>query len=212
MKLAIRTSSGPYGVGLFSEDGKLIADMQDDREDIRSMNIGDLFIKLIGRAGYGILDITEVLVDLGPGGLSSTRVGVSFANAFSFGQRTKLLGVSALDLQMHDARRHSDLPILSMRPAPGGNVFWSMYVETTKTAKGCSLSQEAIDQQARCHDRIAVVGPLKRLSLNDSDQKNVVTIGVDPTSLESFSLASKQFPKSNSAISLLEPIISAEGL
>lgn len=212
MKLAIRTSSGPYGVGLFSDEGNLIATRQSEGEAFRSASLGDLFGLLLEEIGPADPDIAEILVDLGPGGLSSTRVGVSFANALAFGKGSKIMGVSALELQMYDARRSCSLPVLSMRPAPARKAFWALYLDYAMVARGCCHPQEAVDAQAREQGQFAVVGPLHRLALNEEQVDSVLTIAVDPPSMESFGLASMLHPKSTSSLAFLEPITSIDGL
>jgi len=212
MKLAIRTSSGAYGVGLLDSEGSLVGAQYGDDRAFRSANVGDLLSELLEETGHAQTDIGEILVDLGPGGLSATRVGVSFANAFAFGGAAKLFGVSALQLQMDDARRVTELPLLSIRPAPGGLSFWAVYEGTSRVVEGCEPPSEAIARLVRRFDRLAVAGPIERLGLGKEGPGGAEFIEVDPPSLESFFKAERRLPRLESAIALLEPIVSLEGL
>ncbi len=212
MKLAIRTSSGPYGVALFSGDAQLVASRQAEGVAKRSRNLGALYSDMLNDTGPITQQLTEIRVDLGPGGLSSTRVGVSFANALAFGTSAKLTGVSALELQYHEARRSTDLPILSMRPAPGRRVFWSLFDKGVPLALGCDKSQDVVRKLADDGHAFALAGPLPRLGFDDPSSLDRPAIEIDPPCFESFLDAKPHAAISHAGLYLLEPITDVEGL
>ena len=218
MKLVIRTSSGPFGVGLFSCTGRLIAAGDSGDWPVRSRSVADVFRQALDKSARDTADISEIVVDLGPGGLSSTRAGVSFANAFSFASGTRLSGVCALEMQFHDAARACKLPILSLRPAPGGNVFWAFRDGETTDGMGCGQASEIIDRFAGAYDRVAVAGPLQRLGLNGPNgpngrhHPNLSFVEIEPPSLRSLLVSGTVSPGSRCGICVLEPIGSVEHL
>lgn len=214
MRLAIRTSSGAYGAALLAVDGAVIA----SREGQGSATApGDLVAALLQAAGCAPGDLTGVLVDLGPGGLSSTRVGVSFANAFAHGAGLALAGVSALDLQAQQARVDAGIdagakPLVSLRPAPGGQVFWALYPATTATEAGCApLPALLSDLRARL-GRFALTGPLARLKGFDPAIPGVTALPIDPPPLAAFAHVSPRPAPRADGIALLAPLTEARAL
>jgi len=212
MKLAIRTSSGPYGVGLFTDCGSLLSCKEAEATPTRPGNVGDLLQDMLAANDLRLSDVSELFVDLGPGGLSSTRAGVSFANALSFGLGAKLCGVSALDVQFLDVKSPLARPTLSMRPALGQKVFWAFYDQNVLAGKGCGLFDELVADLLGRFNHLLVIGPLQRLRIKVEGSTNIEFFNVDPPSLESLFAASKQFPLASPGTFILEPIASIEGL
>ncbi len=211
MKLAVRTSSGAYGVGLIDAAGALVAVQEGDGS---SASPGDLTATLLRRAGLGPGDVSGVLVDLGPGGLSATRVGVSFANAFAHGTGARLAGVSALDLQCHQARADlpADLPLLSLRPAPGGQVFWGLCRGTGLAEAGCDRLADLLPALQARLGRLAVTGPLARLRGFDAALPCITPLPVDPPALAGFAHVPQRPAICRAGVALLEPLTDARAL
>ncbi|SNR70140.1 tRNA (adenosine(37)-N6)-threonylcarbamoyltransferase complex dimerization subunit type 1 TsaB [Puniceibacterium sediminis] len=212
MRLIIQTSSAAFGLGLLSEDGALLHEINASDRNTQSRNLGDLFERLMAAAGCELADIGEICVDLGPGGLSSTRAGVSFANALAFGSATGLSGVSALELLMLEARKTCDLPICSMRPAQGGLVFWAFFRQGQLEQSGCDQPQDALGPLIAGHGEIAVVGPLARLRLDPQLVDGLQLLDIDPPALDNFARATRRAPSRVGGVAVLEPITSAEGI
>ncbi len=210
MKLAIRSSSGRFAIGLLAADGTLLSAKyaNDDRQ--RAQNIADLYQELAADVAFTKADISEIIVDLGPGGLSATRAGVSFANALAFGLSTKLAGVSALELQMLDLRRNSDAPILSLRPAAGGDAFWAFYLGHDLKAQGRGLALAAIESALKKVPSFTLAGPLARICKGITAPEGVTFENIDPPSLAVFAQATKHAPRAGISPPCLEPTISIE--
>lgn len=212
MRLAVRTSSGSYGVALIAPDGSVAA-VEEGAGAASSP--GDLAEALLRAAGLGPSDIAGVLVDLGPGGLSSTRVGVSFANAFAYATGARLSGVSALDLQIHDARRQTDLPLVSLRPAPGGQVYWLLDIRpgTTQLAQaGCERLPVLLSTLGGRLGRIAVTGPLARLKAFDPTLPDILAVPIDAPAFDGFAHVTLRAATRGAGIARLEPLVTAAAL
>ncbi|MGY6534753.1 MAG: hypothetical protein ACXIVG_05345 [Pararhodobacter sp.] len=211
MKLAVRTSSGAYGAALIGADGTLSAEIEGEGS---RRSPGELVADLLRMAGFDPGAVDTVLVDLGPGGLSSTRVGVSFASAFAFGTGARLFGVSALDMQVHQARRQTDLPLLSLRPAPGGQVFWLLDQGDPQARRGgCgALADVLAGMGAELPGRFALTGPLARLKGIDAAPGGAQPIPVDPPDMASLALTRPRAAVLHAGIALLEPITDTRAL
>ncbi|MGY9048783.1 hypothetical protein P775_19205 [Puniceibacterium antarcticum] len=212
MRLIIQTSSATFGLGLLSDTGALLHEIHAKDCTTQSKNLGDLFHALMDGAGCTLADIVEICVDLGPGGLSSTRAGVSFANALAFAGSVGLSGVSALELLMLEARKTSALPICSMRPAQGGLAFWAFYIEGRLEGVGCDQPDAVLGQLIESRGEIAVAGPLARLRLDPQALNGLHRMEIDPPGLDIFSQATRRPPADVGGVAVLEPITSAEGL
>lgn len=202
MKLLIRTSSGPYGAALFEGD-RCIAQRETALDALRSRNIGELVAQLLAETGTDLRDINEIGVDLGPGGLSSARSGVSYANALAFGSGAALWGVSALDLQRACAGPGR---VLSMRPAAGRKCLWALYHDDRFITAGCDDPTTAVDKGA-ARGASRAIGPMQRFALPDSP---IELVDLDPPSFDAFARVPHRVPIG--APPILTPITSAEAL
>ena len=210
MKLAVRTSSGPYAIGLFDQDHNLLAERQAGGGGPRQSVPGVLLQECLREIDQAIDVVDEVIVDVGPGGLSSTRVGVSFANAISYGMRLKLFGGSALRMQMYDVRVNCRTPVLSMRPAPGGQSIWAFFEGLDLTASGCSSPDDVIAQHQKSFGTITVVGPMRRLKCH-FEYTGAIFLNIESPSLESMLKSPRISPQRDGNACFLEPINSADG-
>jgi tRNA threonylcarbamoyladenosine biosynthesis protein TsaB len=212
MILAIRTSSGRHGVGLLDDRAQVIASREAQGTSLRGDSVADLFAAVLKETGAERGQISSVLVDLGPGGLSSTRAGISFANAFAFGRAIELKGVCSLELQLVEARLQTQLPVLSMRPAPGRQALWALYQQGQPVAVGCDAPVEAIARQRAQFDSFAVAGPLGRFALDDISLEGIALIDIDPPRIESFAQVAHRAARMQDGLALLEPINAPAGL
>ncbi len=77
-----------------------------------------------GLAGTGLRknDIGAIAVDLGPGGLTATRGGVTFANALAWGLGIPLVPLDYFDLVTAETRASST--VICIRPTTAGQGFF----------------------------------------------------------------------------------------
>ncbi len=212
MKLIIQTSSAAFGMGLLSSTGVLLHEIHGRDRLPLARNLGDLFRALTADARVGPADIDGVCVDLGPGGLSSTRAGVSFANAFAYATPARLAGVSALDLLMLAARSKTERPVIALRPAQGGQAFWAFYVTGDLRDWGCEPPGPVIARTQQAHGDIALAGPLARLRLEAGDMSAVQLLDIDPPPLAHFATARWRRPAEVAGVAILEPITAPDAL
>ena len=84
-----------------------------------------LLEEVLKEAGWAKADIERIACDLGPGGFTSVRNGVAFANALSDGLGVPLGGYHGSALTLARAGRHGELaePYVALRQAQG-DVLW----------------------------------------------------------------------------------------
>ncbi len=72
-------------------------------------------------------DLTGIAVDIGPGALSSVRVGVAFANALAYGLGVETRGYASLDVIGHASSGGTDSSTVSVVRGPEGAVYAGMW-------------------------------------------------------------------------------------
>ena len=126
--LAVEASSRTYAVA--AGDGELPrAQRASRRDDPAFAGLGDLVAQTLTAAGASFRDIDTIAVDIGPGGLSSIRSAVAYANGLAFSLGVKIFAVSSLELMAIEARQAHRGPILSLKRGSGGNVFAGLFID-----------------------------------------------------------------------------------
>jgi tRNA threonylcarbamoyl adenosine modification protein YeaZ len=124
--LAIETSSPTYGAAV-SVDGEVRAYRMAHRTEFE--NVGELTRSVLEEAGIAVGDLELFAVNIGPGYLTSVRAGVAYVNALSFGGGG--LPIRVVDslrlLALQASQLDSSAPVLSLRNAPGGEVFGGLF-------------------------------------------------------------------------------------
>ncbi len=212
MKLIVQTSSAGFGLGLMDDGGTLLKQVRGEGRAALSRDLGALFRSLLADAGVArsLAALEAILVDIGPGGLSSTRAGVSFANALAFGATIPLFGVSALDLLMAHARETWSGPLLCMRPAQGGLVYWVLFDGDLPSASGCDRPEVALALVSP--SQTALIGPLARLRLDPQAVESVRLMDVDPPDMRYFARVPLRAPTMFESVAILEPVTSGAEL
>lgn len=211
MKLVVQTSSGIYTVGLIDNKGVVLAHARNERRP-EARDLGALVSDVLGVSGCDHAAIEEINVDVGPGGLASTRSGVSFANALAYAGKTRLYGASALELIMLEVRKSCAQPLLCMRPAPGGLAYWAFYVGCQLETLGCDLPVDAIKSSPHGKDRLALAGALDRIDIDPSILDGIDTLDVNLAGPDCFARATLMAAPLRGAIQVLEPVTSIDGL
>ncbi len=114
--LAIETSSDEYQVVL-GRDRRPIFDSARDGDFPPSGDIAGLVSSGLGLVGERVSEIMGVVLNIGPGGLTYVRAGVSFVNALAFSLGIPIYPFNYFEIIANQAREHTALPILCAVPA-----------------------------------------------------------------------------------------------
>lgn len=109
--VAIETSSDPFQTVLGNESGVLF-DSRCSAELFTSRDLALAFSTGLKYIGASANDVTAIALDIGPGGLSYVRSGVSFANGLAFSLRLPIYAFSSFEIIGTEARRRTSLPVL----------------------------------------------------------------------------------------------------
>ncbi len=121
LTLGITTSSGQFAVVISRADEIIYID--------KSVNLAqkrELFVILkeaLDKLDKNVQDISEIIVDIGPGGTSSVRTGVSFANALAYGLVRSVSPVSSFELIGLEIWQKYNLPSIITAKSIKNNAF-----------------------------------------------------------------------------------------
>lgn len=98
MIASFSASSPQASVALFDDDGALVGRSDQPAERRASGALIHMLQSLLGPRGVGVGSLTFVVVDIGPGSFSGTRVGVTIAKTVGFALEVQVAGVASFDL------------------------------------------------------------------------------------------------------------------
>jgi tRNA threonylcarbamoyl adenosine modification protein YeaZ len=125
--LAIEASSRTYAVAV--GDGELPGAQRASRRDAPAFaGVGDLVAQTLAAHDAAFSDIEAIAVDTGPGGLSSIRAAVAYANGLAFSLGVQVFPVTSLELMAIAARRVHQGPLLCLKRGVGGNTYAGLFV------------------------------------------------------------------------------------
>ena len=87
------------------------------------MTLPQAIARVLEAEGQTKRQLTGIAANIGPGGLSATRAGVAFANAFAFGLGVPVAGVAHLDLLGREAARRGIGTVLCVKRAANDTAF-----------------------------------------------------------------------------------------
>lgn len=161
--LALDTSSLVYAVAVGSTQ-RPAAQRSGRQKDPGFAGLGDLAAQALSAAGAAFSDLTAIGVDVGPGGLSSIRAAVAYANGLAFSLGVKVFPAGSLELMAIAARRAGQdaAAVLSLKRGQAGNVYAGLYVNGENTALRHGQPGEVIPAVAAGLDRVCLAGMLSR--------------------------------------------------
>jgi len=124
--LGISTSLSQFTVAI-NRDEKLIYHQQADRAMRGHTGIYEIVVEALQAANMSASDITGIVVDTGPGGTSSVRTGVSFANGLSYSLDVPIVGVSSAELMGIEAYQKYKTPVVALFKSIKGNYYCGFY-------------------------------------------------------------------------------------
>ena len=116
-------TAAPAPVFVMGDDDKvLFADAPSGRIE-GPIYLRDKVLEALGANGRDRSEIDYLAVDLGPGGLTATRSGVTFANALAYGLGKPLISLGYFDLVGAESRQAFGNPVLCVRETTDGDAF-----------------------------------------------------------------------------------------
>ena len=160
--LAVETSSDEYQIVL-GRNGQKIFDSAQDSCDVRPRDLAGLVSFGLKSAEARVGDITAVAINIGPGGLSYVRAGVSFVNALAFSLGILIYPFNYFEIVAQQAGELTALPVLCIVPAANENAYIGLIDnQVVKVMRFGPLSSTVSNILPRC-DKLAIAGRNRHL-------------------------------------------------
>lgn len=117
---------------------------------------------LLSEAKLDLASVNYLAVNIGPGGLSATRSGVSFANALRFGLDIPLIAVRRFEIIGSYAFQASQKPVLCVQRGPEGQGFVAVFDERGLHSNTFGPLDEILDRLPDLTSNRVLVGQLPK--------------------------------------------------
>jgi len=158
--LAIETSSDIYRVVL-GREGEAIFDSETCSGSRPSRDLAALVALGLASARAHVSDVRAIILNIGPGGLSYVRSGVSFANALAFSIGIAIFPFTSFQIVAEQSQKLTSLPVIYAIPAASDEAYVALlrgrYVKMMRFGSLAPLIQEV----SAGLTEIAVVGRIR---------------------------------------------------
>jgi len=164
LTLGISTSSGQFALVL-GDNGKLLFH-SDDLQIQDNKEIALLMTKCLEQTGILVKDISNIIVDIGPGGTSRVRTGIAFANSLAYSLGISVCPVPSMELAGLDAYEKYSLPVISTVKSISGNAYIGFYNDNKLISIDYGTVNNVVPQLVNNIDEFVVVGFHKEIIKN----------------------------------------------
>jgi tRNA A37 threonylcarbamoyladenosine modification protein TsaB len=155
--LAIDASSMTYAVAA-GTGAEPSAQSTGRRKDPEFAGIGGLAAQTLTAVNATFQDISLIAVDAGPGGLSSIRAAVAYANGLAFSLGAKIFAIGSLELMAIAARADHQGPLLILKPGQGGDVYAGLFIDAENPQLRCGPPGTVVPELAAGLTAVHVAG------------------------------------------------------
>ena len=172
LTVGISTSSGQFAL-IIGENNKVLFDSTEhsdnDRELDDSLSAGLEYCK------RDVKEISNIIVDIGPGGTSRVRTGIAFANALAYSLNIAVSPVSSMELAGFDAWKKYNLPVINSVRSIKGNAYIGLYNEKLISIQ-YGFINEIVPEMVKDIDKFVVVGFHRDAITNSPSLKNKIIV------------------------------------
>lgn len=122
MKLFLQTSSGQPSLVLW--ENRVV--FEANYGQMQRLDYGTELGKALESAGRSLTDISEIIVDIGPGRLGSTRTAVAFANGLGYARALPIIPLNSFIMLGVYAEAIHSKPCLILRSAARKQYHWGL--------------------------------------------------------------------------------------
>jgi tRNA threonylcarbamoyl adenosine modification protein YeaZ len=157
LTLALDTSSRIHAVAAGDGDHPRALREANPR-DPGFTGLGELAAQALAATGATFSDIEMIAVDAGPGGLSSIRAAVAYANGLAFSLGVKVFPITSLELMaIAVCKTHSE-PVLSLKRGHNGIYYAGLYVDGQDPEMRCGAPGSILPTLAAGLEKVCVAG------------------------------------------------------
>lgn len=121
--LAISTSAGQFAL-LLGKNKKILFNSNEITE---TQELDFLLSEGLKKCNCQLNEISEILIDVGPGGTSRVRTGIAFANSLSYSLDIPIIPVSSMELAGIDCFRTFNMPVVFTVKSIKNNAYISVF-------------------------------------------------------------------------------------
>lgn len=126
LSFLLQTSNGVPVMGLATND-TVVFDSACDAALLGSRNYRSVLETGLRSIGADLSDLSDIFVDIGPGGLGITRTGVAFANGLGFALSLPTIGLPAFELLGAEMADQGNDPVVILRKAASPFVHFGIF-------------------------------------------------------------------------------------
>ncbi len=155
LTLGISTSSNHFILAL-GEGDRLLFNSGDYESD---KDIGAMMLLALEKTQHSAQDIRRIIVDIGPGGTSRVRTGVSFANSLAFSIGIGVCPVSLFELTGKLLWERHRLPVVSTINSLKGNAYIGFFDQGVLHPTRFGFIDQILPDMVASLDAFVVAGP-----------------------------------------------------
>lgn len=155
--LALEASAPAYAVAVGAAEQPQ-AHLTSSRTDPGYAGWGDLVARTMAAAGATFPDVGLLALDVGPGGLTSIRSAVAYANGLAFSLGVPILPVSSLELMAIAAQPDHPGPFLCLKRGQGGTVYAGLFRDGELTGMRHGEPDDVIPALVGALSQVCVAG------------------------------------------------------
>lgn len=176
--LAIETSSDQCQVVL-GRSGVSIFDSDSDRGCQSSRTVAGLVSCGLMAVSAQATDIIGVAVNIGPGGLTYVRAGVSFVNALAFSLGVSIYAFNWFEIIANQARTLTALPVLCAVPAANDHAYVGLINDTSIETMRFGPLPTVVAEISDGLSEVAVAGKIRHRLRSLLDGVEVFDTGIE---------------------------------
>lgn len=159
--LAIETSSNEYQVVIGREREPIFISTRDCSYP-PSVDIATLVSHGLSSVKAQTRDLMGVALNIGPGGLTSIRVGASFVNALAFSLGIKIYPFNYFEIIAKQSRTRIELPVLCAVPAANNHAYVGLINNGSVEILRYGLLPSVVHEISKDFTEIAVAGKIRQ--------------------------------------------------
>jgi len=157
IRLFLETSNLNFQLALHNEDTFLYR--SDHDEDMPDSQLHSMLSRDWLKSGQPIKAISEIVVDVGPGGLTSTRSGIAFANGLSFAKSIPIVEVDSIELMVLETNCADPDRVIGARRSNEGKYFLGFYQGQNCQHLALGKPEDLIREQGWQQRSMTWIGP-----------------------------------------------------
>ena len=186
LRLFIETSNLDFQVAL--HDGSSFLYRSDQVEAGQPRDLSNLLEEGLNQSGKTVSDISEIIVDIGPGGLTSTRSGIAFANGLAFALNINIVAANGLELMRLQAGSMPDDYVIAARRSNDGNYFMGFFHDDNCQRLALGKPEKLIEELDWQDQQLTWIGPAPKSWQNEPPAYDLKFVDLMSPGLDAFEL------------------------